>query len=70
MKQKVKMLKTIKGAEDGVTVKDYLVGEIYEVESSFAQDIVKAKFAVKHGGGQEDVNFTKKGRVKKFAPKK
>jgi hypothetical protein len=73
MKKTVKMIKTIKGAENGVVVKDYVIGGVYELDSSFADDLIRAKFAVnniKNDGGQVDINFPKKGRVKKFAPKK
>lgn len=37
---KVKITKTIKGAEDGIHVKEYISGEVYDIQEKLAKIIV------------------------------
>lgn len=41
----VVMTKTARGAEDGITVKQYAEGQTYDMESSLAQAFIKSKRA-------------------------
>jgi len=42
---KVKMLKSALGSENGIEVKEYQAGEVYEVSESLAKDFLSLKVA-------------------------
>ena len=65
---KVQMLKTRAGAPDGLNVKEYQAGKIYELPSSLAEPWCKAKVCeeVKPGSGPSETKG-KGGRKKQDA---
>jgi hypothetical protein len=69
---KIFMIKTAKGANDGIDVKDYVEGNHYDVSESLAKDFLSmhvCEVVPAEADAQKSLEEAPKNKAHKFSPK-